>query len=45
MALGLARKICGLRKKRAWSVNDLVRTRKGLGKTESHRKKKNEDRR
>ena len=32
-------------KRLAWSVNDFVRTRKGLGKAESHRKDKYEDRR
>lgn len=30
---------CGLRKRLAWSANDLVRTGKGLGEAESHRKK------
>lgn len=38
-------KLTCLGKRLAWSVNDFVRTRKGLGKAESHRKDKYEDRR
>lgn len=37
---GLGKLTCGLRKRLAWSVNALARTTQGLGKAESHRKKK-----